>query len=228
MAIDLLEQQFTQPDVLAITQLRKELLQTWINRGVVKLAEQNPGSGRRRLYSAIDIVKLGLMRRIADLGLDLNIGRDLADEAERNLLSGRDVPWELHLSIKRQDATHKEVNIQIVAAAGHSVLSLKYGAMVGDAREMIVSHFTEPMESVFRRRKRTRTDDRPIDPRRREALAKAGVYAEPALIFPFGEIVNGTLLQIEALREGHLPTVVEAMLALEAGPPFPIMEGDDG
>lgn len=228
MTLDLLEQRFTQPDVLAITRLRKELLQTWINREVVKLGEQNPGSGRRRLYSAIDIVKLGLMRRIADLGLDLNIGRDLADEAERKLLAERKVPWELHLSIKKQDATHKDIDFQLVASAGHSVLSLKYGAMVGDAREMIVSHFTEPMESVFRRRKRTRTDDRPIDPRRREALAKAGIYAEPALIFPFGEIVNGTLLQIEALHDGHLPTAVEAMLSLETQSPTVGMDGDDG
>lgn len=228
MTLDLFEQQFTQPAVLAITRLRKELLQTWINRAVVKLGEQNPGSGRRRLYSAVDIVKLGLMRRIADLGIDLNIGRDLAEEAERMLLAERKVPWELHLSIRKQDATRKDVDIEIIASAGHSVLSLKYGAMVGDARMMIVSHFTEPMESMFRRRKRTPTDDRPIDPQRRDALAKAGIYAEPVLIFPFGEIVNGTLLQIEALYDGHLPTVIEAMLALQTAPPVPIANGDDG
>jgi hypothetical protein len=224
----LLDHRFTQLDVLAITKLRKELLQTWINREVIKLGEQNPGSGRRRLYSAIDIVKLGLMRRVADLGLDLSIGRDLAYEAERMLMADRKVPWELHLSIKKQDATHKDIEFKVVASAGHSVLSLNYGAIVGDAHDMIVSHFTEPMESVFRRRVRGLTDQRPIDPRRREALAKAGIYAEPAVIFPFGEIVNGTLLQIEALHESHLPTLVDMMLALENPPSGTKVDQADG
>lgn len=215
MERELTDPKFEQGDVLAITRLRKELLQTWVNRKVVELSEQHPGSGRRRLYSAIDIVKLGLMRRIADLGLDLSIGRDLAGEAERLLLEGREISWSYHLSVKQKDATDDKVKVQIVASAGHSLLSLKYDAMVGDAHELIVSHFTEPFESMFSRRKHMWSDERPIDPVRRDALARAGFYAEPALIFPFGEIVNGTLLQIEALEEGHLPDVFEAMVELE-------------
>jgi DNA-binding transcriptional MerR regulator len=217
---DLLDQRFTQADVLAVTKLRPELLQTWVNRGVLKLGEQNPGSGRRRLYSALDIVKLALMRRIADLGLELDIGRDLAGEAERTLLEGRAVEWDLYLTIRKDEATHKDVQFTVVASAGYSLLALKYNAGVGDARHMLVSQFTEPLESVFRRRrKRVGADEQPMDPRRREALAKAGVHAEPALIFPFGEIVNGALLQVQALREGHLPSVIEAMLEIERLPP---------
>jgi hypothetical protein len=213
---DLQTQLYTQADVLAVTRLRKELLQTWINRHVIELAEQNPGSGKRRFYSAIDVVKLGLMRRVADLGLDLSIARDLASDAERMLLEGRDVPWELHLSIKKQDATQRGVTFEVVASAGYSLLALKYGAVVGDARDLMVAHFTEPFESIFRRRTRVFLEERhSMDPVRRDALAKAGLYAEPAIIFPFGEIVNGTLLQLAALREGHLPDVIEAMLSLE-------------
>jgi DNA-binding transcriptional MerR regulator len=215
MDSDLRQHKFTQTDVLAITQLRKELLQTWINRRVIELSEQHPGSGRRRLYSALDIVKLALMRRIADLGLDLAIGRELAQEAERRLLSNRGVEWGLHLTIRKRDATHERVKVQIVASAGHTPLTLNYNAMVGDAREMLVSHFTEPFESMFSRRKRIwMEEDRPIDPAKRAALARAGIHAEPALIFPFGEIVNGTLLQIEALEQGHLPHVMEAMIEI--------------
>ena len=220
MVGDLQEQKFTQGDVLAVTRLRKELLQTWINRNVIELGEQNPGSGRRRLYSAIDIVKLALMRRIADLGLDLAIGRELAQEAERMLLEGRGVEWALHLTIRKREATHETIKIQIVASAGHSLLSLNYGATVGDARHMLVSDFTEPLESTFSRRTRKLlSDDRPIDPRKRAALARAGIHAEPALIFPFGEIVNGALLQIEALAQGPLPGAIDAMIEIARLPP---------
>ena len=215
MAHDLTEQKYTQGDVLAVTRLRKDLLQTWINRKVVALGEQHPGSGRRRLYSAIDIVKLALMRRIADFGLDLSIGRDLASEAERLLLSDRGVEWELHLSIKKREATHEEIKVEMISA-GYSTLSLHYGATVGDSRDMRVSNFTEPFESMFsRRNKEFLVEERPIDPDKRDALARAGVHAEPALIFPFGEIVNGALVQIEALERGPLPGVMDAMIEIE-------------
>ena len=217
MARDLTEQKYTQGDVLAITRLRKDVLQTWINRKVVALGEQHPGSGRRRLYSAIDIVKLALMRRIADFGIDLSIGRDLASEAERLLLSDRGVEWELHLSIKKREATHEEIKVEIISA-GYSTLSLHYGATVGDSRDMRVSNFTESFESMFSRRtKEFLVEERPIDPDKRDALARAGVHAEPALIFPFGEIVNGALVQIEALEQGPLPGVMDAMIEIELG-----------
>lgn len=215
MQTDLQQQKFTQGDVLAVTRLRKPLLQTWINRNVIALGRQNPGSGRRRLYSALDIVKLALMRRIADLGLDLAVGRDLAAEAERMLLEGREIEWELHLTIRKKEATHEPIKVEIVASAGYSTLSLKYDETVGDARDMVVSQFTEPFESTFSRRKREwMVEGRPIDPRKRALLARAGLHAEPALIFPFGEIVNGALLQIEAIEEGPLPHVIEAMVAM--------------
>jgi hypothetical protein len=220
MPINLQVQKFTQGDVLAVTRLRKDLLQTWINRNVIALGEQNPGSGRRRLYSALDIVKLALMRRIADLGLDLAIGRELAAEAERLLLEGRPIEWGLHLTIHNKEATHEPIKIEIVASAGYDTLSLKYSAMVGDARDMIVSHFTEPFETIFSRRTRKwMVEDRPIDPRKRALLARAGMHAEPALIFPFGEIINGALLQVEALQEGELPDVFDAMIAITNLPP---------
>lgn len=190
---------FTQTDVLAITLLRKDVLQTWMNRKVIALGDQNPGTGRRRLYSPLDIVKLALMRRVADLGMALSIGVDLASEAERVLLAGRPPGWNEHLSMRPDAATRKERSISIIASAGYSLLALAYGATVGDAFEMRVSSFTEPFESGFQRRVRTGREDRPIDPERRAALARQGIHAEPVVIFPFGEIVNATLLQVEDL-----------------------------
>ena len=190
---------FTQGDVLAVTRLRKDVLQTWMNRGVIALGDQNPGTGRRRLYSPLDIVKLALMRRVADLGMALSIGLDLAGEAERVLLAGRLPSWNEHLSMKPDAATRKEASVSVIASAGYSLLALKYGATVGDAFEMRVSSFTEPFDGVFQRRKRTGDEERPIDPDQRAALARKGIHAEPVVIFPFGEIVNATLLQVEDL-----------------------------
>ncbi|MNT21619.1 hypothetical protein D3C72_1569640 [compost metagenome] len=66
---------------------------------------------------------------------------------------------------------------------------------------MRVAHFTEPLESVFGRRDRTGGDERPMNPQRREEFARRGIFAEPVVIFPFGEIVNGTLLQVEAMLD---------------------------
>lgn len=217
MAAFLTEHQFLQADVLDITRLRKELLQTWVNRNVVTLSQKNPGSGKRRLYSVLDIVKLALFRRIADLGLALDIGRDLAGEAERLLTGGGGVEWELHLSLKKSEAVHKEVEFTVIASAGHSVLSLNYGGTVGDARHLLVSHFTEPFESIWHRRTRTWSDDRPIDPELRANLAKQGIYAEPVVIFPFGEVVNGTLLQIAARCEAASPALATSLETLAAG-----------
>ncbi|PIK72778.1 hypothetical protein CS379_12100, partial [Methylobacterium frigidaeris] len=67
MNVDPLAPRYTQPDVLRITGLKPTVLQTWINRRAIELAEQNPGTGRKRLYSENDVVKLAIMRRLSDL-----------------------------------------------------------------------------------------------------------------------------------------------------------------
>lgn len=72
---------------------------------------------------------------------------------------------------------------------------------------MRVASFTEPFDSVFQRRIRSGGEDRPIDVERRAALNRQVIFAEPVVIFPFGEIVNGTegpLLTQSAGLEGPL------------------------
>jgi hypothetical protein len=197
MKSEMLIPRYTQPEILQVTKLKPEVLQTWINRNVLELADQNPGSGRRRLYSRIDVVKLALMRRVADLRIELTVARDLAGEAERMLRERHEVPWDLYVELKDNDATEQLLDVTVIASAGYGLLALKYGAIQGDARDMRVSNFTEPFENVFSRRTRIGTDDRPIDPIRRDELARAGFHAEPVVIFPFGEIVNATLLRLD-------------------------------
>ncbi len=199
---------YTQPEILQVTKLKPDVLQTWINRNVLELADQNPGSGRRRLYSRIDVVKLALMRRVADLRIELTVARELAGEAERMLLERHQVPWNLYVQLKGNDATEQLLDVTVVASAGYSLFALKYAATQGDARDMRVSSFTEPFEDVFPRRTRVGADDRPIDPIKRDELARAGIHAEPVVIFPFGEIVNATLLRLDDIdrpQNSHRP-----------------------
>ena len=68
---------------------------------------------------------------------------------------------------------------------------------------MRVSHFTEAFEGVFNRR--DRTNDYKIDPDARDRLARQGIHAEPALIFPVGEIVNAVLLRLADIADKKEP-----------------------
>jgi len=198
MAYDLHCPRFTQADVLAVTKLKPEVLQTWINRRAVKLTVQNPGSGKPRRYTAIDIVKLAVMRRVADLRMELSLAREFAAIAEQRLNEGRKIDWHEHLSFQPHSATKTFFNIGMMGVEGERV-PLVYGHGVGDAHDMRVSHFTEPFESMLHRRERKRDGTRPMIPALRDQCARQGVHAEPVVIFPLGEIVNGALLQIEQL-----------------------------
>jgi hypothetical protein len=198
MPLDLQSPRYTQRDVLLVTKLKPEVLQTWINRNAVRLTVQNPGSGKSRLYTAMDIVKLAVMRRVADLRMELSVAREFAAIVENRLAEGRDVDWNEYLSFQPNSATKSTFNIGLIGLEGERV-PLVYGHGVGDARDMRVSQFTEPFESIVRRREKRRDGTRPMIPALRDLYARQGVHAEPVVIFPLGEIVNGALLGIEAL-----------------------------
>jgi DNA-binding transcriptional MerR regulator len=194
---------YTQPVVLAVTGLKPAQLQTWVNREVVLLCEQNPGYGRRRLYSALDIIKFAIMRRLAGLQIDLSVSRTIIEDTERTIDQCGKVDWDLYLTLRLRDP---EASVQIVGSSNMRFLG--FAPMIGDPRNVRLSTLTEPFEDTgiwSRRRKPTMEqtlsgdDERPIDPQRREVLAAKGMHAEPVIIFPLGEIVNGTLAQLHAL-----------------------------
>jgi len=198
----LITPRYTQPVVLAVTGLKPAQLQTWVNREVVQLFEQNPGSGRRRLYSALDIIKLAIMRRLANLQIDLSVSRTIIEDTEKIIGQHGEVEWNLYLVMPLRDP---EAPIQIVGSSNMRFLG--FGPMIGDPWNIRLSTLTEPFEDTgiaSRRRKPTveqmlsGDDERPIDPQRREVLAANGIHAEPVIVFPLGEIVNGTLAQLRA------------------------------
>ena len=202
---------YVQADVLKITRLKPEMLQTWSNREIVKLSDQNPGSGRRRLYSSTDVVKLAIMRRMADLRIDLSVSKELAEAAADDLLAGHSIEWDLYIHFNPRDATADVTKYEIIQPSDMPKLS-KFGGLIGDPIDTPVSQYVENFAPGITRRESRRTHDHmeamargeelsenpPIVPERRVALAKHGFHAEPVIIFPIGEIVNGTLVQLEA------------------------------
>ena len=201
----LTEPRYTTPEVLAVTLLKPEVLQTWINREV--FGERNPGRGQRRLYSKIDIVKLSIMRRMADLSVALSVSIEIATAAAEQLAaSAGEFDWNLYISLRPKTATAQSA--EVVTPGGALA---KYDPVYGDPFHMRVSHFVEVFDGVFSRRSKpsladvhagkAKGDDRPIDPERRKQLARNGIHAEPVIIFPLGEVVNGALLQLLAFDE---------------------------
>lgn len=198
---------YTGPEVLKVTLLKPETLQTWVNRKVVTLAEQNPGRGKRRLYSASDVVKLAIMRRCDDLKIALSTSTDLAESVEKLLADGQTIDWDFYVFLRpRSENTAQNVEVAVYPAPDG--LS-KYDTTTEDPflirlSRLVESHF----EGLFGNRRKKRglndpdySEDRPVIPERREAFARQGFHAEPVIVFPLGEIVNGTLAQLRALDE---------------------------
>jgi len=199
IASQLVLPRYSQPEVLQVTRLRPAVLQTWMNRQAIKLSDQNPGYGRRRLYSMLDVVKLAVMRRMADLQVALAVSREIAEAAADDLGVKGKMDWNLFIFLRPSEGTSGPT----VSIIGSSPL-IAYSPTVGDARHMRVSDYVEPFEGFLSRRDRkSMSEERPMNPDRRQALAREGVHGEPVIIFPLGEIVNGALAQLKAVDEAR-------------------------
>ncbi|MCL4852557.1 MAG: MerR family transcriptional regulator, partial [Bryobacteraceae bacterium] len=93
--------QFVNSDVMQVTGRTAATLQTWINHGIlIPTSGQNPGSGKRRLYSAIDVCKVAVLGELTDFGFPPSearklaefVGDELTDNAQQ-LLTGRIMLW---------------------------------------------------------------------------------------------------------------------------------------
>lgn len=201
---------YGQPAVLRVTGLDPVVLQTWMNRDVLGLGKSKPGYGRRRLYSALDVVQLAVMRRMADLHIALRDSVEIAKLTRERLAKRDGIDWNFFIFLKMSGATAPELQVEILSSTPWA----KYSPTHGDAYDMRLSHFIEPFEGTGlgnRRVKKPGSDEKPIDPKRREALARIGIHAEPIVVFPLGEIANGALAQLRAVDEQDAEADREAL-----------------
>ncbi|MCB1833845.1 MAG: MerR family transcriptional regulator [Geminicoccaceae bacterium] len=79
--IDLTFPEFDQKQVLEWTGLNAATLQNWANRGIIQLKPSRPGKRQRRLYSAMDVIKLLCIFELSRLGVMPAFASDFADKA---------------------------------------------------------------------------------------------------------------------------------------------------
>ncbi|MTI43879.1 MerR-like DNA binding protein [Roseibium hamelinense] len=73
--VDIEIPEFTQADVIRITGVSAKTLQNWTdpNRGILRLSQDGVGKGRRRLYSALDIMAVTMIAHLSALGVSPNL-----------------------------------------------------------------------------------------------------------------------------------------------------------
>lgn len=209
---DLHTPRFTQPEVLRVTKVKPVLLQTWLARGALVLTQQHPGSGRRRLYSPLDVVRVAVMRRLADFRIDLSVSKSIADACVDELDKQGSIAWEEVVEHRMHEATEPPpYQLRVAARAGYSPLAA-LGSKRHDWVEVRLTEILEPPFGTDFEARRTSPSNiaglrqgydhlGKLHPEVRAEMARQGIHAEPVLLIPVGEIVNGTLLQLVALVE---------------------------
>jgi DNA-binding transcriptional MerR regulator len=69
MTPDVTASHFTNGQVCDVAGISPATLQNWANRGIVRPLEERPGTGQKRLYSGLDVVRLALMAELVNLGV---------------------------------------------------------------------------------------------------------------------------------------------------------------
>ena len=77
--IDYQKQQFTQANVLhAVPGLDVGRLQAWLTRGHITLAEHSPGSGRPRLWSALEVIQIAALWELTRMKIPIGFAAKIA------------------------------------------------------------------------------------------------------------------------------------------------------
>ncbi len=92
MRLDLSEPRFTQAQACEITGLSRASIQTRLNRGQVKLAQQHPGRQAKRLLSPLDLIKLSFIEQMSRHHFSSGVAAEIADEVAGHALHW----WKTH------------------------------------------------------------------------------------------------------------------------------------
>lgn len=124
---ELAKPQFVNSDVMQATGRSAATLQSWVNRGVLLPASgQNPGVGQRRLYSAIDVVKLAVLGELTDFGLLPAAARKVVEFVGRKLSENGELPGILRMYRRKPtgawDFQVKGRSLELIAAEPTSLV----------------------------------------------------------------------------------------------------------
>lgn len=84
------EVQFTQPDVVELTGITPATLQNWVNRGVIRLAESNPGRQAKRTYCVSDVLRIAFYVSMGKLGLSPTVSEQIFEYVESEIADAQE------------------------------------------------------------------------------------------------------------------------------------------
>ena len=80
-------------------------LQNWVNRGHFQLANQNPGTGNRRMYSIADMISVAVTAKMTDLGIAISAAAPIAQRATAEWCrERRNVVWQAEKYVRAVEA----------------------------------------------------------------------------------------------------------------------------
>lgn len=129
--MDLDRRIFENSDILGATGLSGVTLQTWANRGILALSEKqrNPGTGQKRLYSMLDIMRIATTKALIDRGLAPNAAGQIAYKVERNPRTRDD--W-------RRAAEQEAQHVHLFVADGSDVQKIYVGNDASEVARILV------------------------------------------------------------------------------------------
>lgn len=77
-------ERFDTREVASVANVDVGKLQNWLTRGLIQLStELNPGRGQSREYTAYEVARVGLMKKLADVGVPLSTAFKLTGALKR-------------------------------------------------------------------------------------------------------------------------------------------------
>ncbi len=128
------EPMFEQADVLKVVRpLTEKKLQAWIHRGHVKLQAQPKGPGHRKLWTALEVIRLGAIVEAVENGLPVGWATGLAD---RIVTRAEDIPKDHFLKPGNAEPFSKPVYF----ALHDSIVAYTDGVDWADVKEQLWGH----------------------------------------------------------------------------------------
>jgi len=131
----------------------------------------------------------------------LPISKEIAEASAAGLItdtSESSFSWDMYISLSPKSATRQMSEVKMVQSDGGSPLA-RFSPFLGDPWNIRLAAIVDP--PFNRRRPASHSEAHQIDESLREVQARLGIHAEPVIIIPLGEIVNGTLAQLRAIDE---------------------------